>query len=206
MLSNLVAFTVVVMLLTMLPGIDTAQVLRAATLGGPRLAYATLAGIMAGVWVWGIAAAIGISALLLASPMLYDVVRYTGGAYLLWLGLRIIWDARAAHSASANGGDGTARTHVAAFARAAVITITNPKNGLFYIAMLPQFLPKELPPAVGGFVLSTIHNATCLVWFSMLIWGTHRARAFFGRPRVQQWMERISGVALLGFGAAVFFE
>lgn len=204
MLSNLLAFTVVVMMLTMLPGIDTAQVLRSATLGGPKLAYATLLGIMSGVWIWGIAAAVGISALLLASPTLYDVVRYLGGTYLLWLGLRIIWAARKPHGHSESGG--TARTYFAAFSRASVITITNPKNGLFYIAMLPQFLPKELPPALGGLVLSTIHNGTCVLWFSMLIWGTNRARAFFERPRVQQWMERVSGVALLGFGAAVFFE
>ena len=205
MLSNLLAFTAVVMMLTMLPGIDTAQVLRAATLGGPRLAYATLFGIMAGVWVWGVAAAIGISALLLASPALYDVVRYLGGSYLLWLGLRIIWSARKPHLQSEHD-SGSARTYVGAFTRASLITITNPKNGLFYIAMLPQFLPKELPPAVGGFVLSTIHNGTCLLWFSMLIWGTNRARNFFERPQVQQWMERISGIALVGFGVAVFFE
>lgn len=205
MLSNLLAFTVVVTMLTMLPGIDTAQVLRSATLGGPKLAYATLLGIMLGVWIWGVSAAIGISALLLASPTLYDVVRYLGGTYLLWLGLRILWTARTAHSAPQNGG-GSARTYFAAFTRASVITITNPKNGLFYIAMLPQFLPTELPPAVGGLLLSTIHNGTCMLWFSMLIWGTNRARAFFERPRVQQWMERVSGLALLGFGAAVFFE
>lgn len=205
MLNNLLAFAVVVMMLTMLPGIDTAQVLRAATLGGPKLAYATLLGIMAGVWIWGVTAAIGISALLLASPTLYDLVRYLGGAYLLWLGLRIVWTARQPHVQS-NSDHSTARTYVAAFGRASLITVTNPKNGLFYIAILPQFLPAELHPALGGLVLSTIHNGTCLVWFSMLIWGTHRARAFFERPRVQQWMERISGVALLGFGAAVFFE
>lgn len=205
MLGNLLGFTVVVMMLTMLPGIDTAQVLRSATLGGPKLAYATLLGIMAGVWVWGVAAAIGISALLLASPTLYDIVRYIGGAYLLWLGLRIIWDARHAHVHRENT-QGAARTYMAAFGRASMITITNPKNGLFYIAMLPQFLPKELPAALGGLLLSTIHNATCVLWFSLLIWGTNRARAFFERPKVQQWMERISGIALLGFGTAVFFE
>lgn len=205
MLSNLLAFAAVVMLLTMLPGIDTAQVLRAATVGGPRLAYATLLGIMVGVWIWGVAAAIGISALLLTSPTLYDVVRYIGGAYLLWLGSRILWDARKP-SAPQDNGTGTARTYLAAFGRASAITITNPKNGLFYIAVLPQFLPTELPPALGGLLLSTVHNGTCLLWFSMLIWGTNRARAFFGQPRVQQWMERISGLALLGFGAAVFLE
>lgn len=205
MANELIGFAIVVGLLTMLPGIDTAQVLRSATLGGPRLAYATLFGIMAGVWVWGVAAAVGISALLLASEPLYIALRYLGAGYLLWLGARILWDARHAHVATVGDG-GSASTLLAAFGRAGLITITNPKNGLFYIAILPQFLPTQLPPALGGLLLSTIHNAECLLWFSLLIWGTHRARAFFGRPRVQQWMERISGVALLGFGAAVFFE
>ena len=205
MLSDLIQFAVVVGLLTMLPGIDTAQVLRSATVGGPKLAYATLGGIMAGVWVWGIGAAVGISALLLASETAYDIVRFIGAAYLLWLGARIVWAAREPHP-SAVDTDFSARTLWAAFTRAAFIAITNPKNGLFYIAVLPQFLPEDMPAFIAGLLLSTIHNVECLLWFSMLIWGTHRARAFFTRPRVQQWMERISGAALMGFGVAVFFE
>lgn len=205
MLSDLIQFAVVVGLLTMLPGIDTAQVLRSATVGGPKLAYATLGGIMAGVWVWGIGAAVGISALLLASQTAYDVVRFIGAAYLLWLGARIVWAARSQRSTAVET-DYSARTLWAAFARAAFIAITNPKNGLFYIAVLPQFLPDDMNAFLAGLLLATIHNVLCLLWFSMMIWGTHRARAFFTRPRVQQWMERISGVALMGFGVAVFFE
>lgn len=205
MLSNLIQFAIVVGLLTMLPGIDTAQVLRSATVGGPRLAYATLLGIMAGVWIWGIGAAIGISALLLASETAYDIVRFAGAAYLIWLGARIVWAARHPHQLQALR-DGDARTLRNAFTRASIITITNPKNGLFYIAVLPQFLPESLSPALGGLLLSTIHNLECLIWFSLWIWGTHRARTYFSRPRVQQWMERISGTALVGFGIAVFFE
>lgn len=205
MLSNLVQFAIVVGLLTMLPGIDTAQVLRSATLGGPRLAYATLLGIMTGVWVWGIGAAVGVSALLLASEPAYDAVRFAGAGYLIWLGVRIVWDARhPQHSQTKTNSD--ARTLWAAFGRASFITITNPKNGLFYIAVLPQFLPETMEPALAGLLLSSIHNVLCLLWFSMWIWGTHRARAYFSRPRVQQWMERISGTALVGFGIAVFFE
>lgn len=207
MLQDFLGFAVVAGLLTMLPGIDTAQVLRAATLSGTRAAYATLAGIITGVFAWGIAAALGISALLTASRVAYDVVRWIGAGYLLYLGLRIIWDARrmpagGAESPATRSGWGTGAT----FARAAVITLTNPKNGLFYVAMLPQFLPAALPPAIGGVALATIHNLECLAWFSLLIWSTRRARAFFERPRVQMWMERISGTALVGFGLRVVAE
>ena len=92
------------------------------------------------------------------------------------------------------------------FSRAFVITLTNPKNGLFYIAMLPQFLPNDMPAALGGIALAAIHNLECLAWFSLLIWSTNLARRFFERPSVQTWMERISGAALIGFGLRVALE
>lgn len=207
MLQDFVGFAIVAGLLTMLPGIDTAQVLRSATTGGPRMAYATLAGIMAGVFAWGIAAALGISALLVASKLAYDVVRIAGAMYLLYLGLRIIIESRNAQAKAqeARAARGT-RDLGAVFSRAFLITLTNPKNGLFYIAMLPQFLPDNLAPALGGVALATIHNLECLVWFSLLIWSTNLARQFFARPRVQMWMERISGAALIGFGIRVVLE
>lgn len=208
MFQQFLGFAVVAGLLTMLPGIDTAQVLRAATLSGMRAAYATLAGIIAGVFSWGIAAALGISALLTASRVAYDAVRYAGAAYLLYLGLRIIWDSRHLHATQAAGevgarqGWGSGTT----FARAFVITLTNPKNGLFYVAMLPQFLPSDIPAALGGTALAAIHAVECIAWFSLLIWSTSLARRFFERPRTQMWMERISGTALIGFGLRVVAE
>ena len=86
MLQSLISFTVLAWLLTMLPGIDTAQVLRAVAVGGKRQAYATLFGIMSGVWVWGVGAALGISALLVASKTAYLVLKIVGAAYLVYLG------------------------------------------------------------------------------------------------------------------------
>lgn len=207
MLQDFVGFAIVAGLLTMLPGIDTAQVLRSAATGGPRMAYATLGGIMAGVFAWGIAAALGISALLVASRTAYDIVRIAGALYLLYLGLRIIAESRHAHAKSlATQASRRSRALAPVFSRAFVITLTNPKNGLFYIAMLPQFLPENLPAAIGGLALATIHNVECLLWFSLLIWSTNLARKFFQRPAVQMWMERISGLALIGFGVRVVLE
>lgn len=207
MLQDFVGFAIVAGLLTMLPGIDTAQVLRSATTGGPRMAYATLGGIMAGVFAWGIGAALGISALLVASHTAYNVVRMAGALYLLYLGIRIIVESRQAHAKSqAIRSQSGSRSLAPVFSRAFAITLTNPKNGLFYIAMLPQFLPDTLPAAVGGVALAAIHNLECLLWFSMLIWSTNLARVFFQRPAVQTWMERVSGLALIGFGVRVVLE
>lgn len=206
-MQDILGFAVVAGLLTMLPGIDTAQVLRSAALGGPRSAYATLFGIIAGVFAWGVAAALGISALLTASRAAYDVIRYAGAAYLLYLGIKIVIESRKQGQAPIVATEPrTPRGLTPIFSRAFLITLTNPKNGLFYIAMLPQFLPSEVPAFVGGLMLAAVHNAECFVWFSAMIWSTNLARKFFQRPNVRTWMERISGLALIGFGVRVIVE
>ena len=75
--------------------------LRAALTRGRRDAAATAAGIVAGLFVWGAAAAVGVSALLTASQVAYDVLRYAGAAYLVWFGLRLLVRAVRAHAAAA---------------------------------------------------------------------------------------------------------
>lgn len=206
-MQDILGFAIVAGLLTMLPGIDTAQVLRSAALGGPRTAYATLFGIIVGVFAWGAAAALGISALLTASRTAYDIIRYVGAAYLLYLGVKIVIQSRnQGHTPIAAAEPSTSRGLAPIFSRAFLITLTNPKNGLFYVAMLPQFLPTEVPALIGGLLLAAVHNTECFVWFSAMIWSTNLARKFFQRPNVRTWMERISGLALIGFGVRVIVE
>jgi threonine/homoserine/homoserine lactone efflux protein len=64
-----------------------------------------------------------------------------------------------------------------AFTRALFITLSNPKNGVFYVAALPQFLPTELPALLGGFILATIHNVLVFTWFSLIILGAGFAQS-----------------------------
>ena len=94
MLENLLSFAVLAGLLTLLPGLDTAQIFRAVTIGGRSSGYATLFGILGGVWVWGIAAALGISALLIASEVAYTILKWIGAIYLVYLGAKMWLDSR----------------------------------------------------------------------------------------------------------------
>lgn len=204
-MNSWLQFAALVGLLTMLPGIDTAQVLRSSIKGGPRLAYLTLVGIMGGVWVWGVAAAVGVSAVLLASAEAYTVVRLLGAAYLIYLGARMIIDARRA-GGLVLGKVVSTDSPVKAMAKAFTVTLTNPKNGAFYVAILPQFVPIDMNPIVAGFALATIHNLLVLAWFTAIIFLTNLAKNFFARPRVGQVMEYLSGTALFGFGVAMALE
>ena len=206
MLQNLLSFTLLAALLTMLPGLDTAQVLRSVAIGGYKSAYATLAGILVGVWIWGMAAALGLSALLVASHLAFTIVKIAGGIYLLYLGIRILIESRNITESTIRDRAGKNVSNRSAFFRALTINLTNPKTGVFYIAILPQFLPHEFPAVIGGLILSTIHNLLGLIWFSLLIFGSSFAKEKLQRPKAQKIIERVSGVALLAFGLRVFAE
>lgn len=206
MLQNLLSFTILAGLLTMLPGLDTAQVLRSVTIGGKSIAYATVSGILTGVWIWGAAAALGISALLVASHIAYTIVKWAGAAYLIYLGIKMFWESRKITQESIQAKIADKTSSRKAFNRALLINLTNPKTGVFYIAILPQFLPHEFPALVGGLLLATIHNLLALIWFTMMIFGASFAKETLQNPRVQQIIERASSLALIGFGIRVAFE
>ena len=147
--TSVLTFSVVALALTLTPGLDTALVLRAALTRSPdpcrRDAAATAAGIVAGLFVWGAAAAVGVSALLTASQLAYDVLRYAGAAYLVWFGLRLL--VRAVRGAPGAEPAGVADSSPWRAARQGLATnLLNPKVGVFYVALLPQFLPAAATP------------------------------------------------------------
>ena len=193
-------FGLVALLLTITPGLDTALVLRAAITRGRRDAVATALGVVAGVLAWGAAAAVGVSALLTASTVAYDVLRLVGAGYLVWLGGRILWrlvrhpaEAAAGSSLSPGGAWRSARTGL-------LTNLLNPKVGAFYLSVLPQFLPPGTPALGMGVLLALVHAALSLVWFAVLVLGAVAARRWLQRPGVSRTVEGVTGVALLGLG------
>jgi threonine/homoserine/homoserine lactone efflux protein len=186
--------------LTITPGLDTALVLRAALTRGRREAVATGAGIVAGLLVWGAAAAAGVSAVLTASEVAYDVLRFAGAAYLVWLGVRML--VRTVRGGDADAGAGApAPRSVWRAARVGLTTnLLNPKVGVFYVALLPQFLPTDRDPLAVGMLLTGVHAVLTVAWFALLI----ALAAVFGRwlrrPRTVRAIDGLTGTALVGFG------
>lgn len=87
-----------------------------------------------------------------------------------------------------------------AWARGALTNLLNPKIGVFYVALLPQFLPQEAPPLLGGLLLAMVHNAEGMLWFTVLIFGAGAARSWLERPPARRVIDRVTGTVLVGFG------
>ena len=204
----LLSFALVAGLLTIVPGLDTALVLRSAITQGRGHAYAVALGVNAGAMVWGVAAAVGASALLAASATAFTVLKVAGAAYMVWLGASLLLatvrktKASAAQDVALPAGASLIRSWI----KGAATNLLNPKVGVFYIAVIPQFIPDGASPLWMGVALAGVHNLLGLVWFTLLIFGTHVARRWLRTPRVTRATDRITGVALLGFGTTLALD
>jgi threonine/homoserine/homoserine lactone efflux protein len=198
--TAVLSFALVAVVLTLTPGLDTALVLRSALAEGRRQAAATAGGIVTGLFVWGAAAAIGVSALLTASALAFDLLRYAGAGYLLWFGGRLLW--RAVNRRPADPlPDGAAGRSAWRAARLGLLTnLLNPKVGVFYVALLPQFLPTGGDPLAVGVLLAGVHGAISLLWFALLISLAALLSRWLRRPATARAIDGVTGVTLVGFG------
>ncbi|HEX6353371.1 LysE family translocator [Actinophytocola sp.] len=198
--TALLAWTLVAALAVMTPGLDTLLVLRHTMLGGRRAGLATVVGISTGCVVWATASLAGLTALLAASTLAYDIVRVAGAAYLVWLGAKAIWQTLPRNrKPSVSDVDIPAAPGLFAAFRTGVVTnLLNPKVGVFYMSLLPQFLPKDATS--WGILLVAIHVVIGFVWFPPLIWAASRARALLLRDRVRRWLDRATATVLIGLG------
>ncbi|MGE5766402.1 MAG: LysE family translocator [Bacteroidota bacterium] len=195
------AFLAVAVVVTISPGPDTLFVIASGLRHRAAGAVAAALGIATGSTLHGLAAALGVSALLAAAPWFFELLRFAGAAYLAWLGFKAL---RAALTPAAGAADGTAPPPAAAsplrvYRQAVVTNLLNPKVIVFYLALLPQFAA----PALGAvglqiFLLGCIHAALGAVWLSAIGIGSGAAAGWLARRAFARWLDGIAGTVFLG--------
>jgi threonine/homoserine/homoserine lactone efflux protein len=202
MIQLVLLFIAAAGLLTITPGVDTAMVLRTSTSCGPRDGAAASAGICLGLLVWGMSAAFGLTALLAASTLAFNLLKWAGAAYLVYLGVKLISRPRASLTADRTPIDAPAhgKGNKGAFYRGFLSNILNPKVGVFYVTFLPQFIPQGVNVAGFSLMLAGIHVLITLAWFSLLIALTVPLGRFLAKPKVVRNLDRLTGCVFVGFG------
>lgn len=209
--SAIIAFSLAAALVTITPGLDTALVLRTATVEGPRQALAAGGGVVTGILAWGLLASLGLGALLAVSELAYRVLQYAGAAYLLWLGGKMLLGAirpasRAAaraEAAEAAVAGGQARGW---FWRGVLTNLLNPKVGVFYVSFLPQFIPAGMPVVAFSMGLAAIHATMGLAWFALIVAATRPFSQLLRRPAFTRSVDGLTGAVLIGFGLRLALE
>lgn len=210
MTSQLLAFVGVCVLITLVPGLDTALVTRNVVARGRRAGVVTALGTSSGLFIHAMAVALGVSALLARSATAFEVVKLCGAAYLGLLGLLAL---RASFRRPVEIPPERERavlpkvprlTHP--YLQGLLTNVTNPKAIAFFLTFLPQFLgtgPGAVPKALA---VAIIPVALSLTWLTLYAALLGRIAAILRRPAVQRWQERVLGVVFIGFGARLAAE
>ncbi|QNH53170.1 LysE family translocator [Pantoea eucrina] len=196
-MDALLAFSFAALLLTLTPGLDTALVLRTATVEGRKQAVHAALGISTGCLVWGAAVAFGLGALIAVSELAYDILKYCGALYLSWLGINMLLRPRKQLTLA----DNTAKKDSNWFLKGVLGNALNPKIGIFYVSFLPQFIPQGHSPVLWTFILVGIHIVIGTSWSMALISATRPLATILRKEKVIRWMDRTTGAIFLAFAA-----
>jgi threonine/homoserine/homoserine lactone efflux protein len=203
--TSLLAFAGVSLLLAVTPGPDMAVVTRNALAHGRRGVVLTTSGIALALIFWVTATAVGLSALLRTSGEVLFALKIVGACYLAYLGIRTLLGSRH-RPADLLAGTPPAPPAHAVFRQGFLSAITNPKLGVFFVTFLPQFVVPGQAVLPRLFELGVIFAVIGWLWMNVYGLFVTRLRDLVTMPGVRQWMERVTGVVLLGFGARLALE
>jgi len=195
-------FALAALLLNLTPGNDMLYVAARSTSQGIKAGIISSLGIMAGCMVHILAAVIGLSAIIAQSALAFNIIKYVGAAYLVYLGIRSIISRKKTFEVK-NKMQQQSYTRI--FWQGVITNVLNPKVALFFLAFLPQFINVESKHTalqilflgtwfnVGG----TLINILVAILFGKI--GTWLSQS----PRFIQWQERITGAMLIALGIKV---
>lgn len=202
MIHNFLLFAVATLLMNLTPGNDVLYVASRSAGQGVRAGVVSALGIMAGCLVHMTAAAFGLSALLARSAMAFDIVKYVGAAYLVYLGVRALVNKKASAFVTA---ERPAVSYKRLFGQGALTNVLNPKVALFFLAFLPQFIDAGGQHATEAILLlglwfnvsGTIVNILYAVLFGRI------GNWLRGNSRWVKIQENITGLVLIALGIKV---
>jgi threonine/homoserine/homoserine lactone efflux protein len=198
--ASLLGFALTCVVIEITPGPNMGYLAALALSRGWRAGVAAVAGVALGLTIYGLAAALGLAALIERSPLLYEVLRWAGIAYLGWLA----WDAWSEPDEiapdAAGGHDGALGT---AFRRGLLTNLLNPKAGIFYVAMVPTFVTSGTDVLAQTLLLSGIFVVIATAIHSSIVLLASRLHDYLADPAWRRPVRRVLALALAGI--AIWF-
>jgi IMP dehydrogenase/GMP reductase/threonine/homoserine/homoserine lactone efflux protein len=175
--------------------------LRAAMGYGRTAGFANIAGFVAGFYLHGALAILGISIILVQSAQLFLFLKLLGAAYLCWIGLSALWEAWMGNTKRQHVQPARRRRTIAkAFGEGFLTNALNPKVAVFYLAAFPQFMSGPEGAMAVSFALVSVHAAINVIWFSAVVLLMARLSGAARSQVFQRWIKGMTGIVFLGFG------
>ncbi|TDL64694.1 LysE family translocator [Rhodococcus qingshengii] len=199
------AFILVVLVLFLIPGPAVLLTLTQTVKGGLRAGIITGVGIAVGDLIHTFAAVLGLSAILMTSALAFEMVKYLGAAYLIFLGIKALLE----KTKKLEQPTAKKESPAVSFRQALLIELLNPKTALFFLAFLPQFVQPGGAPVVNQllslglvFVLMSILYTSFLAFLASSLGN----KLFSRKDKMSRWQGKVVGTIYIGLGLQLVFQ
>jgi threonine/homoserine/homoserine lactone efflux protein len=215
--THVLTFTIAAIFITLLPGADTMLVIRSVLTRGQTAGLITTIGICCGLFFHATLSALGLSVILVHSAMVFQVVKYAGACYLVFLGIQTI-----RHSLRHHRKDMAVVTVQHGWPAGApapernrwkqsllegwLSNVLNPKVAIFYLAFLPQFITPTDPVLAKSLLLAGIHFVLGIVWLCTMVLFLGRVGTYIASSGIRQKIELATGAILIALGVRLALE
>ena len=194
------AFAAASAIMLAIPGPTVLLVVSYALGHGRKTALATVTGVALGDFTAMTASLFGLGAVLAASATLFTVLKWIGGAYLIWLGIKL-WRAPVISEPMADNDNLPEKKSLKVFLHAYVVTALNPKSIVFFVAFVPQFLNPAQPFFGQMLVMEATFLVLATINASIYALAANAARGLIRKASVQRAVNRTGGTLLIAAGA-----
>jgi threonine/homoserine/homoserine lactone efflux protein len=199
-IHHLSLYLISCILLNLTPGQDTIYIVGRSVVQGKKAGIISVFGIMSGVLVHTLLAALGLSVILATSALAFSLVKYIGAGYLIWIGIGFIRNRR--HSELAAVSKDIHLRPWTTYRQGLLTNLLNPKVALFFLSFLPQFVGPQTDFVFGAFMaLGMIFFTTGSIWCIVLVYGSSWLTGkFSGGAGVGRILKRTTGALFVGLG------
>lgn len=198
---NFEVFMLAAIILVLVPGSDAMFIIAKSISNGKKEGIMATLGVSTGSLVHTLFAAFGLSVILAESQMAFNIVKYLGAAYLVFLGIKALLSKGTLEIPlnNASGNPKNRRTYLSGI----LTNVLNPKVALFYLAFLPQFVdPNYAYPYVSFIFLGIIFTTAGILWSLVIaLFSSKLSQKFRENSRIKLWLDRITGIVFISLGA-----
>ena len=195
-IQNYMSFIAAILVFQFIPGPGTLAILNATARNGIGAGLGAVAGTLLGDFTYMVGAVLGLAAVMYAHPLAFEALQWFGAAYLCWLGIQLL--------RSPIFRDGNApepkKSGRLYFQQAFMVSLTNPKVILFFMAFFPLFLRADASFVTLCVMMAHVTIISCLYQACLVLVGNAVARKLSSLPSARKVATRLAGMALIGFG------
>ncbi|MFJ7732889.1 LysE family translocator [Lysinibacillus sp. NPDC097231] len=204
-MENLLAYILMALMMSMLPGTDTVLIMKNTLSHGSKAGRYTILGMATCLTFWTIIAVFGLSVVIAQSLFLFNTIKYMGAAYLLYLGVRSFFSKSTLSLESVqvecqHPHKSAHQYNKESYLQGAISNILNPKTILVYITFMPQFIDLNGNTNQQLIVLGLILTIIAVGWFMILIYLIDHLKKWLNKPKFQIIFQKSTGLMLIGFG------